>query len=73
MAKPLFSVYSEKCKGCGLCIEFCGRRAIIMEKTFNSKGYHFVSIGNECNGCGICFTVCPDWAINTDEKKALER
>jgi len=49
---------SEKCSGCGLCVEFCPVRAIVL----NSSG--IAEINDEfCIGCGQCYHHCKDDAI----------
>lgn len=63
-------INKEKCKGCQLCTQFCPKKLIIMEKTFNKRGYRpavFIEEGLEkdlqCTGCAMCATICPDVAI----------
>ena len=60
------SVITERCKGCGYCIEFCPRHLLSKSDEINSRGYHLVSMDdeNKCNGCNICGMVCPDFAIS---------
>jgi len=59
---------SERCKGCGFCIEFCPRRLLRQSAEINSKGYHTVYLDSEtsdkCTGCDICSMICPDFALN---------
>jgi 2-oxoglutarate ferredoxin oxidoreductase subunit delta len=55
----------EKCKSCELCVHFCPKGCIVIDGTFNSRGYRpgeFVK-PDECTGCAICARVCPDIAI----------
>jgi len=33
-------VLTERCKGCGWCIEFCRRGVLEVSDEINSKGYH---------------------------------
>jgi 2-oxoglutarate ferredoxin oxidoreductase subunit delta len=63
----------ERCKGCGLCIEFCPRDSISLSEELNLKGY-FVALftasaddGAGCNGCGVCALMCPDVAIEVEK------
>jgi 2-oxoglutarate ferredoxin oxidoreductase subunit delta len=59
----------NRCKGCGLCIEFCPQHVLCLSEQRNAKGYHFPSIalGKEvaCVHCEFCTLVCPEFAIFT--------
>jgi Pyruvate/2-oxoacid:ferredoxin oxidoreductase delta subunit len=51
----------EECKGCGLCVEACPPKAIVMGERLNHYGYCTAAYkGAGCTGCGICFMVCPE-------------
>ena len=56
---------TQKCKGCGFCVNFCPRNLIQLDSHFNNKGYHpAVFKGQEkCTGCAICALMCPEVAI----------
>ncbi|NPV52287.1 MAG: 4Fe-4S binding protein [Firmicutes bacterium] len=56
---------AERCKGCGLCKEFCPRGIITLAEHFNRMGYHpaIVSDLEKCTGCAACARMCPDVAI----------
>lgn len=58
-------VKPERCKGCGVCVEFCPTGAIIMSDKFNAKGYHYPEFAypDKCTGCELCGMYCPDFAI----------
>ena len=59
-------IVSERCKGCGLCVEFCPTKTLEMSAGFNSKGYHPPEIvNNACSGCDLCGLYCPDFAIHS--------
>lgn len=61
MAQLKAKVQGERCKGCGLCITNCPKKAISQSGKFNGQGYDVVEVDEElCIGCGICYTVCPD-------------
>jgi 2-oxoglutarate ferredoxin oxidoreductase subunit delta len=52
---------SEECKGCGLCVEACPPKVLLLADHLNRYGYHpatYAGVG--CTGCGICFFVCPE-------------
>ena len=49
---------SEECKGCGLCVEACPPKVLLLADQLNRYGYHpatYTGVG--CTGCGICFFV----------------
>jgi 2-oxoglutarate ferredoxin oxidoreductase subunit delta len=58
-------ILSNRCKGCGFCVEFCPTSALEMSKDMNQKGYHFPDLASpdKCNGCDLCGMLCPDFAI----------
>ncbi|HIE04100.1 MAG TPA: 4Fe-4S dicluster domain-containing protein [Candidatus Latescibacteria bacterium] len=62
MRKVDLQVDGSRCKGCGLCVEFCP--AGVLE--LSDEGYPRVRIvGLErCTGCFNCVTMCPDVAIS---------
>jgi 2-oxoglutarate ferredoxin oxidoreductase subunit delta len=64
-------IVTERCKGCGFCIEFCPTHCLEMSKQYNSKGYHVPALVRieDCTGCDICGMVCPDFAIYGFMKK----
>jgi NAD-dependent dihydropyrimidine dehydrogenase PreA subunit len=52
---------SEECKGCGLCVEACPPKVLVLAEGLNRYGYRpAVYAGRGCTGCGICFYVCPE-------------
>lgn len=63
----------ERCKGCGLCIEFCPKDSISLSEELNLKGYYVAAFsaapdeGAGCNGCGTCALMCPDVAIEVEK------
>ena len=61
----------EKCKGCGLCVEYCPKNILGVSKKSNKKGYFPAKVINEenCIGCGNCYVMCSDAAIKIMECK----
>lgn len=65
----MVTVYKERCKGCGYCIEFCPQHALSVSEELNEKGYNPVQLDeSRCVSCGICYTVCPDYAFVVERK-----
>lgn len=58
-------IETERCKGCGFCVEFCPTGTLALSEDFNAKGYHPPKIVDidTCTGCGLCGMYCPDFAI----------
>ena len=68
MAK--LTIYTEICKGCGLCVRACPKNLLTLEETkLNSKGYQPVRIVDQdaCIACAACASTCPDVAIEIDK------
>ena len=58
-------IFSERCKGCAFCVEFCPTKCLELSKDFNAKGYHPPQLVRQadCTGCDLCGMLCPDFAI----------
>ncbi len=63
MAK--ITIDREKCKGCLLCISFCPKGSLEMEKGLNRRGVRAVKFKDksQCVGCAMCALICPDCCI----------
>ncbi len=63
----------EKCKGCGLCVEFCAKNALEISNKSNEKGLFPAQPKKnyKCSGCGDCATICPE-GICFQKTKPLE-
>lgn len=53
------SVFSNWCKGCGLCVAFCPMK--VLEQ--NEDGKVTVAHPEQCTACRWCELHCPDFAI----------
>lgn len=62
----------ERCKGCGYCVEFCPRDALVMSEELGPKGYTLAKVAdtNKCLGCGLCEIICPEFAIRMEQGEA---
>ncbi|HSO67260.1 MAG TPA: 4Fe-4S dicluster domain-containing protein [Desulfatirhabdiaceae bacterium] len=57
-------IISERCKGCGYCIEYCPRDVLAFSEGFNAKGYHPPVVKrDDCLNCHYCELLCPEFAI----------
>ncbi len=58
-------ITEDRCKGCGLCVEFCPKSCLGMSDGLNRIGYHAAVLvkADECNGCALCAQMCPETAI----------
>ncbi|MDD4291469.1 MAG: 4Fe-4S binding protein [Clostridia bacterium] len=66
MAKVTFN--EAICKACGLCVEACPKKLLVIDKSrVNAKGYNVATIPedkqSECVGCASCAVMCPDCVI----------
>ena len=65
------TVDTDKCKGCGLCVDVCPNDVLSMSEDYNAGGYCFplISEVNKCIGCQRCVKVCPDICFEIGIKK----
>lgn len=66
---PKVTFDADRCKGCGLCVDACPKKILIMSESLNAKGYHPAAIINEkdCIACAFCATMCPDVVIRIEK------
>ena len=62
---PELTIRDDRCKACGICVEFCPKDCLELSDRFNAQGYHPVECVRpaDCNGCAICARMCPDVVI----------
>lgn len=68
----MISFNEDRCQGCGLCVEVCPRKLLIIDKSrINKRGHTPVIIIDEskCIGCALCAVMCPDVVIEV--KRAI--
>jgi 2-oxoglutarate ferredoxin oxidoreductase subunit delta len=56
-------IASDRCKGCGLCVDVCPTHVLALSETVvNELGYHPVRLADAaaCTSCAFCARVCPD-------------
>ena len=58
------TIDTERCKGCGLCVEVCPKNCIIISEQSNRNGYFPAQASNiDCTGCAMCAIICPEAII----------
>lgn len=57
-------VYRRWCKTCGICIEFCPKKALAPDP----DDYPELAYPDRCNQCGLCQLRCPDFAISVSSR-----
>jgi len=61
-------IISEKCTGCGLCVDDCLFKAI----TMTPEGDVAQVLADKCMGCGLCAIGCPEGAIELIQVREKE-
>jgi 2-oxoglutarate ferredoxin oxidoreductase subunit delta len=67
---PKVTFKEDRCKGCKLCVKFCPKQIIEIDKNkINQKGFYAVRITEQekCTGCAFCAIMCPDVAIKVEK------
>jgi 2-oxoglutarate ferredoxin oxidoreductase subunit delta len=64
-----------RCKGCGLCVEFCPRHCLELADALNAIGYHPAHLHepDKCTSCTLCAEVCPEAGIRVYKKRKPKR
>ncbi len=59
LGKERVLVIKGWCKGCGLCVAICPKKALEMDE----GGHCRLAYPDRCILCGMCEHLCPDFAI----------
>ncbi len=60
-ARGSVTINVEECKGCGLCVESCPPKCLVLAHELSTYGVHPAHYtGAGCSGCGVCFYACPE-------------
>ena len=65
MTKKKLHLYRDWCKGCGICVAFCPKNILELDKDEKITAPRM----DDCTFCGLCELRCPDFAL---EVKAEE-
>ena len=67
---PKVTFRTERCKGCGLCVNACPKKIVKLDDSINEKGYHPATVTDQsqCIGCAFCATMCPDCVITVEKE-----
>ena len=62
---PKLVIREDRCKSCGICVEFCPVGCLEITQQLNAQGYRPVGLkdAEACKGCAICARMCPDVVI----------
>lgn len=61
--KMSLKTHVKRCKGCGICVEFCPKTVLALDET----GKITVAAPENCVKCRQCEMRCPDYAIFVEE------
>ncbi len=65
-----YTIDSDLCKGCGLCVSVCPKDVLEISNEINTKGYYpaYQARAQDCIRCTMCCIMCPDVAITIVKK-----
>ena len=66
MIRRIIKIDTEKCTGCGLCVDACHEKAIAIQ-----NGKAVLLRDDYCDGLGACLPACPENALLFEDREAL--
>jgi NAD-dependent dihydropyrimidine dehydrogenase PreA subunit len=67
IAMYIVNIDTDKCEGCGDCVEVCPVELLELVEEDGKKYDSFIGDANDCIGCMACEEECPDGAITVTE------
>lgn len=64
----MIHIMRQWCKGCGVCVAFCPKKALSIDKDEKA-----CCDEEKCIQCGICELYCPDLAIEVEKEAKKEK
>lgn len=60
-------INTERCKGCGMCVEVCPKGDIVISGESNKNGYFPARpLNADCTGCSMCAIICAETCIEVE-------
>ena len=70
-ARGSVTINDQECKGCGLCVDSCPPKCLLLAPELSAYGVHPARYtGSDCTACGICFYCCPEPGAITVYRRA---
>jgi 2-oxoglutarate ferredoxin oxidoreductase subunit delta len=70
-------VIAERCKECGMCINYCPTDVLVYTEDINARGYRYPMVADgkdkSCVHCQFCNMICPELAIFTTDVSEKEK
>lgn len=75
MVKGKPEIDRELCKGCGLCLEACPRKILVLDTRANRQGVYpaLCREPEQCTACKFCAIACPETAIRIYRVRGEEK
>lgn len=68
---PMVKFREDRCKGCGICKQFCPQGIVEIAQHMNLMGFHPATVVDmaKCTGCATCARMCPDVVIEVEREE----